>query len=88
MSYTITLDMPKEEIELAKAQAAEENTDLSKLFVAFLRDRTMKSLEREKAARQRDAILAVAGGWQDSRTQEEIIAEIEEHRTAGREVAL
>jgi len=88
VSYTLTLDMPKEELELAKAQAAEENTDLAKLFVAFLRDRAMKSLEMEKATRQRDAILAAAGGWQDSRTQEEIIAEIEEHRTAGREVVL
>jgi len=37
---------------------------------------------------QRNAILAAAGGWQDTRTENEIIADIEAHRTPGREVVI
>ena len=39
------------------------------------------------AAQKRD-ILAAAGAWRDSRTEAEVIKDIESHRTKGREVSL
>lgn len=39
------------------------------------------------AAQKRD-ILASAGTWRDSRTEAEVIKDIEGHRTKGREVSL
>lgn len=41
----------------------------------------------EKVAR-RKKLMALAGSWQDDRTAEEIIKDIEGHRTKGREVDL
>lgn len=38
--------------------------------------------------RQKNAILNAAGGWEDNRSEEEIIADIESHRTRGRKVAI
>ena len=37
---------------------------------------------------QRDAVIALAGKWEDDRSLEETIADIESARTPGREVAL
>ena len=44
--------------------------------------------ENPDAKRQREAVLALAGQWEDDRTDEEIIDDIEESRTFGREVSL
>ena len=38
--------------------------------------------------KQKQAILALAGTWEDDRSDEEIIADIESSRTLGREVSL
>ena len=37
--------------------------------------------------RQKAAILDAAGGWRDTRSEREIIADIESHRTKGRKEA-
>ena len=44
--------------------------------------------ESPDVTRQRNAVLALAGTWEDDRSDEEIIADIEQSRTFGREVAL
>ena len=41
-----------------------------------------------KRIRKRDEIMKFAGCWKDDRTTEEIIHDIESHRTKGREVNL
>ena len=41
-----------------------------------------------EAKRQKDVILRIAGIWVDDRSDEEIIADIENARTPGREVVL
>ena len=42
----------------------------------------------EKVARQKAEMMKFAGCWKDDRTTEEIIRDIEGHRTKGREVNL
>ena len=42
----------------------------------------------EKVARQKAEMMKYAGCWKDDRTTEEIIRDIEGHRTKGREVNL
>ena len=42
----------------------------------------------EKRMKKRDEIMKFAGCWKDDRTTEEIIRDIEGHRTKGREVNL
>lgn len=42
----------------------------------------------EKVARQKAAMMKFAGCWKDDRSTEEIIHDIESHRTKGREVNL
>ena len=49
---------------------------------------TISRPESPDVVRQRDAVLALAGQWKDSRTDDEIIADIEGSRTFGREVEL
>ena len=46
------------------------------------------SPEDEKVARQRAAMLKFAGRWKDDRSTDEIIRDIESHRTKGRKVEL
>lgn len=46
------------------------------------------SLNNDPIERQKNAILGAAGGWEDSRSEREIIADIESHRTKGRKVAI
>lgn len=46
------------------------------------------ALREDPVERQKLAILNAAGGWQDSRSEREIIADIESHRTKGRKVLL
>lgn len=49
--------------------------------------RTYEPVVDAKSAR-RKKLMALAGSWQDERTAEEIIKDIEGHRTPGREVDL
>ncbi len=46
------------------------------------------SLHDNPIERQKSAILSAAGGWEDNRSEKEIIADIESHRTRGRKVAI
>ena len=39
MSYTLTLDMPQETVRFVERQTLRQGTDLSALFVVFLRER-------------------------------------------------
>ena len=60
-------------------------------YIASFGDRFSFSLSRPEspdARRQRDAILALAGQWKDSRSDEEILRDIEGTRTLGRDVEL
>lgn len=60
-------------------------------YIASFGDRFSFSLSRPEspdARRQRDAILALAGQWKDSRSDEEILRDIEGTRTLGRDVDL
>lgn len=58
---------------------------LEQLFLDYLQAEMRKSRE---AKRQKDVILRIAGTWIDDRSDEEIIADIENSRTPGREVVL
>ena len=59
-----------------------------KMACVTVRDLPTKTLRalKKRAARQLAALRAVAGKWEDDRSAEEIIAEIEGARTPGREV--
>ena len=60
-------------------------------YIASFGDRFSFSISRPEspdARRQRDAILALAGQWKDSRSDEEILRDIEGARTLGRDVEL
>ena len=46
------------------------------------------SLHDNPVERQKNAVLDAAGGWKDGRSETEIIADIESHRTRGRKVAI
>jgi hypothetical protein len=46
------------------------------------------SSSNDPVERQKAAILDAAGGWRDTRSEREIVADIESHRTKGRKVAL
>ena len=46
------------------------------------------SLRDNPVERQKSAILDAADGWVDTRSEAEIIADIESHRTKGRKVAI
>lgn len=46
------------------------------------------SLHDDPVERQKAAILNAAGGWVDARSEKEIVADIEFHRTKGRKVVL
>jgi plasmid stability protein len=46
------------------------------------------SVHDDPVERQKAAILNSAGGWVDTRSEKEIIADIESHRTKGRKVEL
>lgn len=46
------------------------------------------TLHENPVERQKLAILDAAGGWQDTRSEKEVVADIESHRTKGRKVAL
>ncbi|MBQ3343989.1 MAG: Arc family DNA-binding protein [Kiritimatiellae bacterium] len=45
-------------------------------------------IRENRARRQRQALRAVFGKWEDDRSEEDIVKEIEEARTKGREVSL
>ncbi len=49
---------------------------------------TRKPIEDEGRAKRRAALQALSGSWKDARSTQEIIRDIEGHRTRGRAVVL
>lgn len=47
-----------------------------------------KPIEDEGRVKRRAALLALSGSWKDERSTQDIIRDIESHRTGGRTVAL
>jgi len=102
MSYTLTIDEPEKAAWFEQRRMKVSQEQLGSLFMAFLMQNEtvifkgetradvlqFEDVDSEAVLRQREAILSCAGGWQDVRPQEEVIADIEAHRTRGREVVL
>lgn len=89
-------DIPAVQLRRIKAKAAETHRSLNGQILAMI-DFYLGSPEasapaavqtRSRKARQAEALRELAGTWEDSRTSEEIIRDIRDSRTTGREVSL
>lgn len=95
---TLTLEnMPDATYETLKARAKESHRSLNGEILAIIdmtllgggtRFFTMPENSDTHGGDQKASILMAAGGWRDSRSESEIIDDIRNHRTLGREVAL
>ena len=92
MSALTIRELPEGTMRTLKARAARNhrslNGEILYIFDYIASFGTISRPESPDVARQRDAILALAGQWKDSRTDDEIIADIEGSRTFGREIEL
>ena len=82
---SLTIDMSPTMEKEALGFATMKGKTLEQMFLDYLQTEMKKSRE---AKRQKDVILRIAGTWVDDRSDEEIIADIENSRTPGREVVL
>ena len=82
---SLTIDMSPTMEKEALGFATMKGKTLEQMFLDYLQDEMKKSRE---ARHQKDVILRIAGTWVDDRSDEEIIADIENSRTPGREVML
>ena len=82
---SLTIDMSPSMEKEALGFATMKGKTLEQMFLDYLQDEMKKS---SAARRQKDVILRIAGTWTDDRSDEEIIADIENSRTLGREVVL
>ena len=82
---SLTIDMSPTMEREALGFATMKGKTLAQIFLDYLQNEMKKSRE---AKRQKDVILRIAGTWIDDRSDEEIIADIENSRTLGREVVL
>ena len=89
-------DIPAVQLRRIKAKAVETHRSLNGQILAMI-DFYLGSPEasapaavqtRSRKARQAEALRELAGTWEDSRTSEEIIRDIRDSRTTGREVSL
>ena len=80
---SLTIDISPSMEKEALGFATMKGKTLEQMFLDYLQDEMRKSRE---AKRQKDVILRIAGTWVDDRSDEEIIADIENSRTLGREV--
>ena len=79
------IDLPPPMVDEAKGCATRLGTTVEQLLFDSLK----RELDRQrKAQHQLDVIDEIAGLWEDDRTTDEIIADIEGSRTMGREVEL
>ncbi len=91
MAYVTVRDVPARTLGALKKRADMNRRSLNG-EILYIFDRVVSGLSefdviREaRAKRQRAALRAIAGKWEDDRSAEEIIAEIEGARTPGREV--
>ena len=97
MSALTVRELPENTLRTLRARAAYNHRSLNGEvlyifdYIASFGDRFSFSISRPEspdARRQRDAILAIAGQWKDSRSDEEILRDIEGTRTLGRDVEL
>lgn len=97
MSALTIRELPEGTLRTLKARAARNHRSLNGEilyifdYIASFGEHfsfTITRPENPDVARQRDAVFALAGQWKDSRTDDEIIADIEGSRTFGREVEL
>ena len=97
MSALTIRELPEGTLRTLKASAARNHRSLNGEilyifdYIASFGENfsfTISRPESPDVVRQRDAVLALAGQWKDSRTDDEIIADIEGSRTFGREVEL
>ena len=97
MSALTVRDLSENTMRTLRARAAYNHRSLNGEvlylfdYIASFGDRFLFSMSRPEspdARRQRDAILALAGQWKDSRSDEEILRDIESTRTFGRNVEL
>ena len=82
---SLTIDISPSLEKEALGFATMKGKTLAQMFLDYLQSEMQKSRE---AKRQKDVILRIAGTWVDDRSDEEIIADIENARTPGREVVL
>ena len=97
MSALTVRELSESTMRTLKARAAYNHRSLNGEilyifdYIASFGDRFSFSISRPEssdAKRQREAVLAIAGQWKDSRTDEEILRDIENSRTLGRSVEL
>ena len=97
MSALTVRDIPAETIRTLKDRAAYNHRSLNGEILYLLEyissfgaefSFMISRPEDPAVARRRAAVLALAGQWKDSRSDEEIIRDIESSRTFGRKVDL
>jgi plasmid stability protein len=91
---TVTIrDLPKETLDALKLRASANhrslNGEILSIFDYAVSAKSKFDIIRENRARkQREALKRIFGKWEDDRSTEEIIRDIESSRTKGREVSL
>ena len=81
----ILVDIPPPMVDEVQGCATRLGTTVEQLLFDSLK----RELERQRNARhQLEVVNEIAGLWEDARTTDEIIADIEGARTMGREVEL
>ena len=97
MSALTVRELPEKTIRTLKARAAYNHRSLNGEilyildYIASFGDNfsfTISRPEDPSVANRRAAVLALAGQWKDDRSDEDIIKDIENARTFGREVEL
>ena len=97
MSALTVRELSENTMRTLKARAAYNHRSLNGEvlyifdYIASFGDKFSFSISRPEspdARRQRDAVLSLAGQWTDSRSDEEILRDIEGSRTLGRSVEL
>jgi len=92
MSLTIR-DLPESDISVLKSRAARNHRSLNGEILSILAYVSSFGDAYEfpacpASSSQQERVLALFGKWKDSRSEKAIIAEIEQSRSLGREVAL
>ena len=79
---------PRIEAEVADYERV-TGESLQDMFLSYLESKlAARRVTDEKVMRQKARLLRCVGTWKDDRSTQEIIADIESHRTMGRAVDL
>lgn len=92
MSFTVR-DLPENSLSVLKTRAARNHRSLNGEILYILDYVSAFGPEyefpsRPSAVSQQERVLGLFGKWKDSRSEDEIIADIESSRSFGREVSL